>query len=1046
LSCEKKEESKSSSQGSLWGPCYEDGTCKEGLVCKDNVCWPDTGDFDSDEEANDEEVIPDEEGDSKPAEEGTITPDNDGDITDTLPDSDSAAPCDAHPCTAVEHSDGTCTNDGDTYICGCEIYYEWDPAEKTCVPLSWRADCTNTLPPDAHWAPPNEDGKFEQTWDGDSWEPAAFACAWECNENYTKVSGSCVADTRRVDCTNIPDNAHGIGINSDGKFEQVWDGDSWEPETFECAWECSENYTRNENECAPNTRRIPCTNTLPEHSHYAGMNADGMFEQVWDGDSWEPETFECAWECSENYTRNDTECAPDTRRIPCTNTLPEHSHYAGMNADGMFEQVWDGDSWKPETFECQWTCNENYTRENNECRGSVRRTSCLNIPPNAHGTGDNSDGMFEQVWDGDSWEPATFACAWECNENYLWDEWLAACMPQTRRVDCINIPPNAHGTGINADGKFQQTWGQAGWEPLPEEVSCTWECDEHYQQENGSCEPETRVTTCTNPLPSYARWSGSNAGGTITQTWNGSDWEPPADSCEWECEEGYHRSGEICEDNTRRVPCLNIPMNAHGTGENADNMFEQVWTDEGWEPETVSCTWECDRGYSLSLGGESCVLRQVVFVNLNATGANDGTAWEDAFTDLSDALETAIPGQEIWVAAGTYHPTRCATIGSCEPRRRHFILKKGIALYGGFAGTETERDERDWVVHETILSGDFNGDDVWDDLNHEWLNRAENAIHVLIATDSSSEYPAILDGFTIEGGHADDRENSEIDGGGIRLSSETAPFIRNCLFRGNVADSSGGAIFVPYASPTIENCTFVGNSSYTGGAIWVGWSSGVVIANSLFEGNFSFIGGGALLLQDSAITIEETTFVANYSTKGGALYNYRSHIHLINCVFAGNTSNEWGGAVLLFLADPFFINCTFSGNTDSAGNDGIVFIQSYATFDNTILWDEVSQILEIGKEGNIVYFDPSNPVFRYSNVYQSGGSLAWALPFGTDGGGNIDADPLFVGSGDDPLSLQDTSPCINAGNNSLVPPGIEKDITGGPRIKDGTVDMGAYEK
>ncbi|HNT29170.1 MAG TPA: choice-of-anchor Q domain-containing protein, partial [bacterium] len=69
--------------------------------------------------------------------------------------------------------------------------------------------------------------------------------------------------------------------------------------------------------------------------------------------------------------------------------------------------------------------------------------------------------------------------------------------------------------------------------------------------------------------------------------------------------------------------------------------------------------------------------------------------------------------------------------------------------------------------------------------------------------------------------------------------------------------------------------------------------------------------------------------------------------------------------------------------------------------------------------------------------------------FGTDNGNNIDLDPLFVGSGADPLDLQATSPCIDAGSNALVPEGILYDILGDARIQTGpagVVDMGAYEQ
>jgi hypothetical protein len=61
----------------------------------------------------------------------------------------------------------------------------------------------------------------------------------------------------------------------------------------------------------------------------------------------------------------------------------------------------------------------------------------------------------------------------------------------------------------------------------------------------------------------------------------------------------------------------------------------------------------------------------------------------------------------------------------------------------------------------------------------------------------------------------------------------------------------------------------------------------------------------------------------------------------------------------------------------------------------------------------------------------------------------INTNPLFVGGGN--YHLQATSPCIDAGSNSLVPAGITTDLDGYARIVDGDgdtideVDMGAYE-
>ena len=65
----------------------------------------------------------------------------------------------------------------------------------------------------------------------------------------------------------------------------------------------------------------------------------------------------------------------------------------------------------------------------------------------------------------------------------------------------------------------------------------------------------------------------------------------------------------------------------------------------------------------------------------SATGTGDCLSWLNACT-LKTALTNAASGNEIWVAAGTHKPT------SGADRTATFQLKNGVAIYGGFKGTE----------------------------------------------------------------------------------------------------------------------------------------------------------------------------------------------------------------------------------------------------------------------------------------------------------------------------------------------------------------------
>ena len=80
-------------------------------------------------------------------------------------------------------------------------------------------------------------------------------------------------------------------------------------------------------------------------------------------------------------------------------------------------------------------------------------------------------------------------------------------------------------------------------------------------------------------------------------------------------------------------------------------------------------------------------------------GATSGNcnSWANACT-LQYALSLAQSGDEIWVKKGIHYP------GPASDRTATFALKNGVALYGGFAGTESSRDARNWQANPTVLS------------------------------------------------------------------------------------------------------------------------------------------------------------------------------------------------------------------------------------------------------------------------------------------------------------------------------------------------------
>src|SRR5699024_4697078 len=85
---------------------------------------------------------------------------------------------------------------------------------------------------------------------------------------------------------------------------------------------------------------------------------------------------------------------------------------------------------------------------------------------------------------------------------------------------------------------------------------------------------------------------------------------------------------------------------------------------------------------------------QVIYVDESATETNDGLSWQNAYSDLQDALDNVSAGDTIWIAEGVYKPSVSPDKNNADSRNNTFVLKDEIAIYGGFKGNEESLDER----------------------------------------------------------------------------------------------------------------------------------------------------------------------------------------------------------------------------------------------------------------------------------------------------------------------------------------------------------------
>ncbi len=419
-----------------------------------------------------------------------------------------------------------------------------------------------------------------------------------------------------------------------------------------------------------------------------------------------------------------------------------------------------------------------------------------------------------------------------------------------------------------------------------------------------------------------------------------------------------------------------------------------------------------------------------LYVHADAPPGGDGRSWKTAFNDLQQALDRAWVGQEVWVARGVYRPAE-----PNGPREASFQIKSGVAVYGGFDGTERRRDDRRPVLNPTILSGDLNGDD-----DPKLENYSDNAYTVVQFHGCG---PAtVLDGVAVSDG------GTGRDASGILISSGSPTIadviIRDCRGTGVGVTSDGHAVlqgctvrntrlglFTRECRVTLTDCRFEDNRE-TAVRVW-GSSSGdwgATITGCAFVQN---MGGGVQLQAGDGVThrVVRSGFFGNTSSEGGAIgyWGLREGSLLVvdQCVFSGNVASREGGAVAA-LGGFVVTQSTFAYNGSVDGKVGGLRLTcdhhpatiSGSVFSGNYGASGVDQNAQVG-----CGYAPPGVTVAYSLIDH------FDTPLG--GSANIAGDPLFVsprgrdgiiGTEDDDLRLRAGSPCIDASTNDFLLPDV----------------------
>jgi len=397
---------------------------------------------------------------------------------------------------------------------------------------------------------------------------------------------------------------------------------------------------------------------------------------------------------------------------------------------------------------------------------------------------------------------------------------------------------------------------------------------------------------------------------------------------------------------------------------NADPLLGPLQDNDGFAPtlrpdvgspaidngNAVSCPAVDQRGIGRPQGAQCDIgavelrpaERQRCYVNISALPPHDGLSWATAYFALNNALVDATCS-EVWVAQGTYKST------NASDRFSIFPLYSGKAVYGGFAGNETARSQRNPATHATILSGDIGtvGD------------YTDNVYHVVVidalGASSSVAGSTVLDGFTITGGNANGSALEQF-GGGLICNGQGGytcnPTLTNLIFSGNRAVLGGALANIGQggvASPRLDAVTFSDNHvSSQGGAIFNRGINGVsspVLTSVDFTGNTSDNSGGAMHNAGgggvSSPSIVASNFAGNVASFGGAVLNDAASATFTDVAFSGNQAYSQGGAVYSTdqsgPATVRFQSVTFLENSTSTNGGAVVndlHAASQARFDH----------------------------------------------------------------------------------------------------------------
>ena len=399
-----------------------------------------------------------------------------------------------------------------------------------------------------------------------------------------------------------------------------------------------------------------------------------------------------------------------------------------------------------------------------------------------------------------------------------------------------------------------------------------------------------------------------------------------------------------------------------------------------------------------------------------ANDATLGSSWENAFSNINDALDyvkTLNPTEESPVQILVKQGTTTTAGNSYLPhiRSSYIDLPSHVRLYGGFASslTGTDISKRNPKAYPTRITANITGSDYAENgchiitVRHGATNVIVDGLQLYFANAQKS---SVLPTLALEGGAGIAVINSNAD------QQMTGIKLRNCVVA-NCTASQGSALFLrntPGATMNVdvENCIFHNNAVTRQQAATVeatGNNTTLTLNHCLIRGN---VGYGVMATDNANIKVKNTALHANI--------NYGSNSGSSNLKITDLTATE---------SDPDSKVVTFLTSTN-----GTIAVADGASSANNMM--------DLGVSSNT---DIATSKFSYHSSYTS--TYPKFVNPTSNIGVNKDGDVTMYG-GDPNWMPMNMNPMVNAANESNPDFGFDF-TTVTTRNYGGLSDIGAIE-